>query len=61
MCAKGKPALFHVLQPFIASVGIFSILLQVVHFLTCCKGKKKKKKGNPMFSMSAPIKELGGA
>lgn len=60
MCAKGKPPLFHVLQPFIASVGIFSKLLHVVNFFDLLQVKKKEK-SHPVFSISAPIRELGGA
>lgn len=60
MCAKGKPPLFHVLQPFKASVGIFSIFLHVVNFFNLLQVRKKKK-SSPVFAMSAPIREQGGA
>lgn len=62
MCAKGKPPLFHVLQPFKSAVGIFSILLHVVNFfnLLQVRKKKKRKKTSPVFAMSAPVRELGG-
>lgn len=61
MCAKGKPPLFHVLQPFKSSVGIFSILLHVLNFFNLLQVRWGEKKGSPVFAMSASVRNLGGA